>query len=149
VSFGDTYGFQVRAVKGSSSSAWQPATSFTVVGRQQTAFSTTGKWAATSSTNLWGGSAMFSKASGASASMSFTGRAFAIIGDTGPGNGSAKVYVDGALTATVSEHATSTTYRNIVGHWSADTSAGHTLEIVNSATSGHPRFDLDGLVVFR
>jgi hypothetical protein len=149
VSFGDTYGFQVRAVKGSSSSAWQPAASFTVIGSQQTAFSTTGKWTATSSTNLWGGSAMFTKASGATASLSFTGHAFAIIGNMGSGNGSARVYVDGTLTATANEHASSTTSRNIVGQWSTTTSGSHSLKIINSATSGHPRFDLDGLVVFQ
>jgi hypothetical protein len=149
LSFGDTYGFQVRAVNGSSASAWQPADGFTVVGRQQTAFSTTGAWTATSNTKLWGGSAMFTKAAGASASISFTGRAFALIGSMGSGNGSARLYVDGAQTATLSEHASAATFRSAVGSWGTTSSGSHTVKIVNSATSGHPRFNLDGLVVFQ
>jgi hypothetical protein len=148
LAFGDTYNFQVRASMGGTSSAWQGGASFSVLGLQESAFSTTGTWTAASNTKLWGGMGEYTKAGGASAALSFTGRAFAIIGSRAPGNGSAKLYVDSTLNATLNEHAATTSYRDIVGSWASASTGGHTLKIVNSATSGHPRFDLDGVVVF-
>ena len=67
----------------------------------------------------------------------------------GSGNGSASLFVDGTLNATLNEHATATSYRNIVGRWGWTSTGTHTIKIVNSATKGHPRFDLDGVVVFQ
>lgn len=49
--------------------------------------------------------------------------------------------VDGAFNATLNEHASATSYRNIVGRWGWTETGSHTIKIVNSATSGHPRFD--------
>jgi hypothetical protein len=147
--FGDTYDFQVRAVKGGVPSQWQQNTPFTVMAFQQTAATYTGTWTNTTNTNQWGGSGKYTKAKNASASLTFRGRTFAIIGNMGTGNSSASLYVDGAFNATLNEHASATSFRNIVGRWGWTETGTHTIKIVNSATSGHPRFDLDGVVVFQ
>jgi hypothetical protein len=149
LAFGHAYDLQVQATEGGTGSAWQAGASFTVLGLQQSTFSTAGTWNSASNTKLWGGTEIATKAAGAAASATFTSSAFALIGTMGAGNGSAKLYVDGTLDSTLNEHAASTSYRDIVGSWSSASTGTHTIKIVNSATSGHQRFDLDGLVIFQ
>jgi hypothetical protein len=149
LAFGSTYDFRVRTDLGGGSSAWVANSPFKVVAFQQTAMSYTGTWSNATNAKLWGGTGKFTKAAKASASLTFNGRTFAIIGNMGTGNGSASLYVDGALNTTLNEHAPTTTYRNIVGKWGWTATGSHTIKIVNSATSGHPRFDIDGVVVFQ
>ncbi len=54
------------------------------------------------------------------------------------------MYVDGVLRKTVDTHATTTRHRVVV--WQGLFRSGqHTLRVVNRATAGHPRIDLDTL----
>jgi hypothetical protein len=149
LALGSRYNFRVRAVADGATSNWQTGVAFSVVGLQQTTLTYSGKWKTTTNTNLWGGTGKSTKARGGSASTTVTGRTFAIIGNMGPGNGAAKLYVDGVLKQTLNEHAASTSYRNIVGNWAWGVTGTHALKVVNSATSRHPRFDVDGVVVFQ
>ncbi len=144
-----SYAFRVEAVAGSNMSAFAANTPFAVLPFQDSALSYSGTWSLGSVSTLWGGSDHFTKAAGASASLSFTGRNVAVIGSMGTGNGSAKEYIDGALVKTISENAGSTKYRQVVAKWGWSTPGPHTIKMVNVATSGHPRFDIDGIVVFQ
>jgi hypothetical protein len=151
--FNSSDAFRVRSWSGGTyASYWQKdylGGGFTVLRYQESSLSNTGTWTATANTQLWGGTGEYAKAAGASASITFVGRTFAIIGNKGPGNGSAKLYVDGVAKTTMNEHATATSYRNIVGTWGWSTRDYHTIKIVNLATSGQPRFDIDGIVVIQ
>jgi hypothetical protein len=149
LAFNSTYDFRVRSTLSGTASGWVANTAFTVVPYPESAMTFTGTWTSTSNTQLWGGIGKYTKAANAAASLSFNGRTFAIIGNKGPGNGSAKLYVDGVAKSTMNEHATGTSYRNIVGQWGWPSTGSHTVKIANLATSGHPRFDVDGIVVFQ
>jgi hypothetical protein len=61
------------------------------------------------------------------------------------------VYVDGAADPRLSlnERASKTTHLNVVGRWGWAVTGSHSIKIVNVASSGHPRFDIDGVVVFQ
>jgi hypothetical protein len=64
---------------------------------------------------------------------------------TGSGRGSADIYVDGKKTATVNTYSKTTQNRVIVyDKWM--TEGYHTIKVVNLATSGHPRIDLDAVL---
>ena len=63
----------------------------------------------------------------------------------GPGRGQADVFVDGVKTATINTYAQANSNRVIVyDKWML---AGvHTVKVVNKATAGHPRIDLDAVL---
>jgi hypothetical protein len=68
---------------------------------------------------------------------------------TGPTRGAANVYVDGAYAATINLHTTSTAYQRVVWTKSWSAFGAHTVKIVVSGTAGHPRVDIDALIVAR
>ena len=149
LAFNTTYEFRVRSTLPDSSSDWTADTPFTVLSYQDAVIKYSGPWTKLRNTQLWGGTDRFTKAANATASLSISGRTFAIIGRASTGNGSAKLYVDGDYKATLNEHASKTTFRDIISGWGSPRTGSHTIRIVNLATSGHPRFDIDGIVVFR
>jgi len=59
----------------------------------------------------------------------------------GPTRGKAKVYVNGTLKAVVNTHAATNVHRAVV--WSGP---GGRVRVVNLATRGHPRIDLDAVL---
>jgi hypothetical protein len=61
-----------------------------------------------------------------------------------PDRGSAKIYVDGKVDATVDTHAAVAQNRIIVWQHALGKGA-HTVKLVNLATKGHPRIDLDAV----
>lgn len=70
----------------------------------------------------------------------------ALVMAQGPGRGKADVLVDGTLEQVVDTHAHSNVNRVIV--FDRSMSAGtHTIEVVNQATPGHGRVDLDAVLV--
>ena len=83
----------------------------------------------------------------ASAKLTFTGRNVAIFGTRGPGCGSFQVFVDGALRATADAHASTTGYRRMLFRFGWNAAVQHTVRVVNVATAGHPRTDLDGFAI--
>ena len=73
-------------------------------------------------------------------------RKVALVMETAPGRGKAKVFVDGALSQTIDTQAASATHQVVV--WQGSLSTGtHTIRLVNQATAGRPRIDLDAVVV--
>jgi hypothetical protein len=63
----------------------------------------------------------------------------------GPDRGSARIYVDGVLNAVVNTYSATRQSRIIV--WQRALGKGtHIVKVVNLATAGHPRIDLDGVL---
>ena len=120
---------------------------FTATGYSEAEAAYTGTWIATSSPGDWGGSAESTTANSASATFQCSScQALAWVTDEGPARGAARVYVDGALAATV-ETRSPTTRNRVVAYsfaWPAD--GAHTLRIVNLATGGHPAITVDGFL---
>jgi hypothetical protein len=86
---------------------------------------------------------------GASASHTFTGRQVAWIASRGPNRGRAKVFVDGALAATVDLHAGSMRHRQVafVARWEDAGPHSIVVKVISkgSASSGS-RVDADAFI---
>jgi hypothetical protein len=108
-----------------------------------------GTWTLVSSSSYSGGKARTASTSGRSVTYTITGRSAAWVAARGPTRGSARVYVDGVYATTVNLHATSTAYRRVVWTRSWGAVGSHSVKIVVSGTSGHPRVDMDAVIVAR
>jgi subtilisin len=109
----------------------------------------TGSWRSVSNSSYSRGTAIYARAAGATLTRTFTGRAVAWVSAVGPTRGSARVYVDGSLFTTVSQYRADSGYRKVVFQRRWASSGSHTVRIEVVGTSGHPRVDLDALVVIR
>jgi hypothetical protein len=67
----------------------------------------------------------------------------ALVMAKGPGRGKAAVYFDGALATTVDTYAKANINRVIMWDKALTGSANHTVKVVNLATPGRPRIDID------
>jgi spore germination protein YaaH len=108
-----------------------------------------GTWSTVSDAQCSGGSVRYSRAFGASASYTFTGRAIAWVSTLGPDRGAARIYIDGVYVTTIDTYSPTLTYRRIVFAKTWTSSGTHTLRIAVLATAGHPRVDFDALEVIR
>lgn len=144
-----TYRFRVRATdKTGLVASYAYGRNFQARVSDQTSslLSYTGSWSTGSWSSYFGGSSRYTTSAGASATYTFTGASVAWVAVKGPTRGSAQVYVDGVLRATISLYASTTTAKAQVYAFNWSTSGPHTLRIVNLATSGHPRIDVDAIV---
>ena len=123
------------------------ASSFASAGFQEGSATYTGTWHSSSFAGAWGGTARYTTAASAAATFSCTScAAIAWVTDEDSAHGSARVYVDGVLKATVNARSSSQRNRVIAyaAQWPAD--GAHTIRVVNLATSGHPRTTVDGFL---
>lgn len=106
----------------------------------------TGKWARKAASSFWGGAARASVKSGATASLTFTGRSFGWVTTYGPDRGKAEIYVNGVLTATVDLYSPTVINKRVVwaGNWA--TSATRTVTIKVLATASRPKVEIDALI---
>jgi subtilisin family serine protease len=102
-----------------------------------------GTWTTKSSSSASGGSARYSTKAGAWVQYAFNGRSVAIIAPKGSSRGSVKVYVDGAYVGTVSAYASSSQSKVVLTARNWGSSGSHTVKLVLTGTTGHPRFDID------
>lgn len=102
-------------------------------------------WYTARTTTASGGTTRYSKARGATATLTFTGRAVAWVAPVGPKMGKANVYIDGVFAATIDLRATARS-RVLVFSRTWANSATHTLRIKVKATANRPRVDLDGIL---
>ena len=109
----------------------------------------TGSWKLVESSKYQGGKARATTTAGKKVRYEINGRSIAWVAATGPTRGSAKVWVDGVYAGSVSLHASSTSYRKVVWSKSWSSAAAHTVTLVVSGTSGHPRVDVDAMIVAR
>jgi hypothetical protein len=106
-------------------------------------------WHSSISPSYYGGTDRYSAVRGANARLTFVGRSVSWVSALGPTRGTARVYVDGRLVATVNLHSATPLVRRIVfaRHWSA--ARTHTIRVIVLGTAGHPRIDLDTFIVLR
>jgi hypothetical protein len=152
LTIGHTYRFQVRSRDNAGNlGPWKAGPTVTAGITQQTsaAVTYTGAWSTGSTTKYSGGTVRYATGSGASATYRFTGRSIAFVTTRATRSGSAKVYVDGVLAATVNLYASSFTYRYVAFAKTWTTSASHRITVVVVGTSGHPRIDIDAFLVLR
>ena len=146
------YRFRVRAIdQAGNAGSWDTGPRFRprIVGDASSAITYQKVWAEELDPTALDGGLHHSDVAGASAVFEFVGRDVAWIAEKGPMKGSAKVYIDGDLIATIDLNAGSDAARRIVfrKHWS--TAGSHRIRIVVEATVGHPLVTLDGLAVLR
>jgi len=149
VAVGNAYRFRVRAIGCHGGvGPWAKGAAFTVHGFQQGAATYGTGWSSGALSGSWGGTVRYTTRAGKSATFTFTGQAIAWVGTRGPVYGSADVYIDDVLYRTVHANAsvTKSSYVVAANNW-AGTSGTHTIKVVNRATSGHPRIDVDGFIV--
>jgi len=148
---GHTYQFRVRAKdKASNVGAWAYGPTLKPALTQQSSSSVhwTGSTTTTSYSKYSGGSQRYLGAAGASASYTTTARALSFVTTKGPNRGSARIWIDGVLVATVDMHAAGTTYQFVAYAKTWSTAATHTIRVV--AVGGPtPRVDVDAFGVIR
>ena len=146
---GSTYRYVVSAADGAGNrSGWVygPSIKPLVTQQSSTAVKFGGRWTTAYSTGYSGGTTTYATAAGASASYTFTGSGVGWVTEMGPTRGSAKVYIDGVDTATVTLHSSTTILRRIAYAFNWANQGIHTIKIVALGTAGHPRVDLDAFV---
>jgi hypothetical protein len=70
----------------------------------------------------------------------------ALIMAKGPARGKAKIYYDGVYVKTIDTYASVNTNRVLMWDKKISGSSNHTIKVVNLATAGRPRIDIDGYV---
>ena len=149
-STGHSYAFRVRAIDGRglvSARVTSSAIAPRVLSQSSSAVRYAGRWYGHSASAAIGGSTKRTKVRGASATLTFTGRQVAWVGPRGPGRGKVKVYVDGAYVTTVNQWARDSSSRRILFSRTFASGGTHTLKLVNKATAGHPRAEIDAFIV--
>ena len=116
-------------------------------------YSPGGGWKTAKCTCFLGGSSTYTHTKNATISfrtakpLDATGIRLALLMPTGPGRGSAALYVDGVKKATINTyHAGININGKITYQLLIPGKAVHTVKIVNLATAGHPRIDLDATI---
>jgi hypothetical protein len=109
-----------------------------------------GSWSTGTCTCASGGTQKFTSQAGASVSITRSyeaGSHFALVMAKGPGRGTATVFVDGTQVASVNTYAAGGNKNRIIVLDRVMTGGQHTVKVVNKATAGHPRIDVDAFLV--
>ncbi len=94
-------------------------------------------------------SVRYSRTKGTFVKFKFTGKSVALISRRGPLKSRAKIYLDGKYVQTIDAYASARKGRRVLWRkWWPNTGT-HILKVVNLATSGRKRFDIDGLAIGR
>jgi len=148
---GHTYRYLVRAVdRAGNIGTWVSGSTFRLTAYQESssAIHWTGTWRVGTSTSFWRSHDRYATASGAKASLTFTGHSFAWVGSVGPTRGSARIYVNGILVKSISLYAAGNANRRILFATSWSRAVSRTITIRISGTAGHPRGDIDALLTW-
>jgi trimeric autotransporter adhesin len=108
-----------------------------------------GGWRGARAAKAFGGSVRVSGVTGASATLRFTGREVAWVASLAPGDGSARVLIDGRAAGIVHLRSSAGIHRRVVFTRSWATSGAHTIRIIALGTHGHPMISLDALLALR
>jgi len=146
-----SYRFHVRATDASgNTSAWAagPALKVVLVDDAVAKVVYRGTWTTSTPASASGATLHSTRARGASASITFTGRGIAWVAPRGTSRGKATLFLDGRNIGTVNLDAASAS-RILVYAKSWTASGKHTLRIVAAGTAGHPRIDVDAFVIVK
>jgi hypothetical protein len=149
---GHSYRFAARARdRAGNAGPWATGPTVRASLRQETtsAITWTGTWTQDARAQYSGGAVRYASAPGASARYAFTGRAIAWVATFNPTRGVARVYLDGALLATIDTHAAQTTNSRVAFARTWASSGPHTIRIVVSGPVGGPRLDIDAFEVLQ
>ena len=149
LTLGDAYRYRVRATDTRGNvSAFAYGPTFKALKTEQSSSSVTygGAWSNVTTNSASGGSLRYATAAGAWASFTFTGSSVGWVAYKGPSRGSATVYVDGTLFATVNLYSSTNLAKPVVYSVKWGGNGTHTIKIVVVGTAGHPRVDVDALV---
>lgn len=147
-----TYRYRVTATDvAGNSGAPRYGTTFKTVSYNEsnTALKYSAPWALTTNAAFIGGKARHTGTANRSVSLTFTGSRVAWLGRLTPQSGTAKVYINGSLMATVNLNSATNVDRKLVWSKSFGSVATRTLKIVVSGTAGHPDVILDQIFVLR
>ena len=146
-----TYRYRVTAYDVAGNHSTRYGTTFKTVSYNEsnTALKYSAPWALTTNAAFIGGKARHTGTANRSVSLTFTGSRIAWLGRLTPQSGSAKVYINGALMATVNLNSATNVDRKLVWSKSFGSVATRTLKIVVSGTAGHPDVILDQVFVLR
>jgi hypothetical protein len=103
----------------------------------------TGSWSLSNSAVYIGGKARISSTKNSTATVSFRGNRVGWYSRLSPSSGQAKVYIDGRLVKTVNTFSSTTVDRKLVFAYSWSSVGNHSIRIVVSGTSGHPKVAVD------
>lgn len=113
-----------------------------------------GAWSPSAFTGWSGGTTRKTTAPGAAATLTVGKDGYddlytvAVVMPKGPDRGQAAVYVDGVRKATVNTYSATRIHRKVV--WRLALTLGtHQVRVVNLATAGHPRIDVDAFLLIR
>jgi hypothetical protein len=148
---GHTYRFEVRARdRAGNIGSWKAGAVLKPALTQQT--STAVHWSGSSTTasssSYSGGSVRYLRAAGAYATYTTSARSLSFVTTKGPGRGTARIYVDGVLKATVQLNASTYTYRFVAFAASWSSVGTHTIRVVSVGTPV-VRVDVDAFGVIR
>jgi hypothetical protein len=139
----DRFVVRVTDCAGNTATSDIAATKFGVREDDDPGLAYQGAWKTSRFSGFSGGTTHSTTAKGASVSLTFAGTGpIALVMEKAADRGKADVFVDGVKKATVDTHSATTKHRIVV--WQGlYTKGSHTLKVVNKATVGHPRIDLD------
>lgn len=148
---GSAHRFRVRAVDiAGNVSAWVYSASSELLVVQDTSSRVRygGTWRTQSVASASGGKLHYASIAGRTARLTFTGRAVTWIAPSASARGKAKVYIDGALVATVDLKGTAAPrIQQFSRTWSKV--GTHTITIKVVGTAGRPRVDIDAFAYLR
>lgn len=106
-----------------------------------------GRWGMAGHAAYVGGRAHYSTDRGATATLTFTGRAIAWYGPVGPTRGKARVSIDGTRVATIDLRSSSFYAREVLFSRRFADTGKHTITITVLGTPGRPNVTVDAFVV--
>ena len=142
----DAYQFRARITDRKNHDSTGTGPKFRVVRTQDTSGSIvySSGWSKSRKGSPSGGSTHATNGTSKTATLTFTGRAFAIVGTQGKKHGSFNVYVDGVrVTSSAISTKSKNTHERRVLYARSTTAGSHTIQI---RTSGNGRVDLDAIL---
>jgi hypothetical protein len=113
---------------------------------QESSLRYTGSWALLRSGAALGGTFRSAKVAGAKATVTVTGRSFALVASLNAKQGSVRMLIDGKAAGSANLYTKTSAVRQVVWAFTFPTAGRHTVTIVNAGTRGRPSVNVDALL---
>jgi hypothetical protein len=125
-----SYRFRARATDGAGNqSQWTEGLSFRLKKVEESSAVFVGNWASQTSAAASGRRFRQSSTTGATASLTFTGRTVAVVGQMGRALGQAQVLLDGVVVGTIDQYSATNTFKRILFSATFANTGAHTITI--------------------